>query len=202
MVRIAPPDNKNVVRGEALEELLKAARTALEKLISAISTLPVVKKNGYSECPNAKDLYDKKEEYEQQVAGYVATLQATYEFVAIELATSKLNLEKIGINTSKLQLEGPREKFTEAQYELWGIYHRARKEKAAIRSFLNRAEPILKQSQKIKFPDGKQQEPSQIPSFGPSMPNDGGDPIIDKSTNRKLDPEIKEYIDMPPARKS
>jgi hypothetical protein len=202
MVIIASSSNNEVVRGTALEQLLKAATSVLEKLISKIRSLPVVKKNGNSECPFAKEWYMKKEEYQRKLSGYITTLQKTYEIVSVEFATSQLNLERIGINTSKLTIEGPRKKLTNAQHELWKVYHQAGKDKTAIRDFLDRAIPILGQSQTIMFPDGKPQKPSRAPCIGPYLPNNSRAPIIDKLPKQELDSEIKDYIDMPPTRKS
>ena len=185
-------------RGECVRHRAELAG-AIQELEQQQSQLPIVDKDGSSECPFAEELYAQKEEAEQKVIERLEH-QRTVCLPAIEtaLAWRKGQLDSVLADGARLLTAGPQDGYHQAEGEAERELATLRRAKQETLELITRAEQALQRSMQKKFPGRAPRrpyrpgQPSPPPRPGARVPSRG------RTAPAPPPPGIKDLIDMGP----
>jgi hypothetical protein len=146
-----------VPRGQPLRNELANISGLVEKLESAVSSLPYVGADGSSECPFAESLFAQKEDLEMEVSDKVHTLANYLRQLDAAILESRKRSKKIQADYGLLNRQEPQDWYAEAvrreQERILGLQD----DQDAVSLTLTKAKAVLAMSAKVKFPGKKPQ---------------------------------------------
>jgi len=154
---------------KAVEEYLGRAEQKAEELWQALDSLPEVDEEGGSDCPFAKELYEKKEALQQEVETALHTLKEYSEEVQKEIVRVKGNMVVISSREDQLHGDRAREHFSEAEVKLAAQYKRLLRLRDRIQEVIEKIEDVIRAARSRVFPGG-QREGAKTPAH----PVEGG----------------------------
>jgi hypothetical protein len=158
---------------ESIDSDTRQMDALLKKLEQKASVLPKVEKDGYSECPFARDLYSVKEEAEEKVTTHLKKLRRNVAVLKKEIYKCKKNLQLIQSDANHLHLEDTIRNYAIAEGSLERYYTKAVDLKPMLDERIAHAIEMLNKTKGKKWPLGKAGKSSDtyVPAFrwiGPS----------------------------------
>lgn len=142
MIYESKPKEKAVCIAEAESAIVKVKKL-YENLKNAISHLPSVDKNGYSECPFAEELYKKKQQAAESLSFQMRKLDKYLKWVEDQILKCTNNLIIVSANADKLNGDWPKKDFTDTEVRLAGIYKRLVKLKCQLKRLICESQELL-----------------------------------------------------------
>jgi hypothetical protein len=129
----------------------------IDRLESAVSSLPYVRADGSSECRFAENCYVEKEELETEVSGRINVLTDYVAQLDDELRRCQGELTKIEVDHAKLKRREPQAHYGDAGRYARDSCQRAQDDRDAVSMVLTKAKAVLAMSRGRVFPGRKPQ---------------------------------------------
>lgn len=105
----------NLFRQVPSMDSIEYIKRQMENLESHLRALPLVDEQGISECPFAKELYERKEnEFEPKLEEAINSLHEDIREVSMHIDRVKENMNEIQNKASFLNLDEPKQKYDQA----------------------------------------------------------------------------------------
>lgn len=140
-------------RGDTLTAYLSQTATLTDRLDSSVHSLPHVDPDGSSDCPFAQELYDRKEQLEDQLANHVEFFHRCREILAVELDQARQALDQIAVDKGTLQMTQPIDCYSAAEIQQRDHCYGLQQDLKAIETALDKAERVLAVSRTKKYPN-------------------------------------------------
>ena len=160
----APP-----VSLERLDSSMQSLRSALDKLKSKTDVLPLVEKDGSSECPFAEDLYADKEEALENAEKCLQGARGYLPLLDREITRCSRNLSTISADKGNLHDENAKDQYQSALEAQKRIYQKKVESKKELLKLLQQAEQLLSKARAKNYPGKKPEK-----QFRPPLPAWGG----------------------------
>lgn len=151
---------KNITMAE-VESFLGHTESCIKKIDRAVSVLPKVEKNGSSECPFAKELYQKKQEAQDKVASCMKTLAEHQGWVKDQIGKCKDNLVVVSANADRLNNDLPQQQFTDAEVKLAATYKKLVRLKVKVEKTIKKCQKAIQRASKKNYPDDTEKDDVQ-----------------------------------------
>ena len=153
---------------ENLDSYIARGEDVLERLKNAVKTLPVVDKDGKSECDFAEQLYAQKEEAEEKLVLEIRRQREFLPTIQQELRRTGHNLSIVRSNSSSLSNMEPKETLSKAVLEEEARLKKVEEQQRKINDLLQRMNSALAMSRAKKFPGRTPRKPQAGFSSAPS----------------------------------
>lgn len=187
------PHDKKTITMDEVESFLQHVASCIEALRNAVSFLPKVDEQGNSDCPFAKELYEKKEKAQEEVAACIDRLHEYEKWTDDQIKRCLNNLTVISANAERLNSDLPRRDFTEAEAEAAALYKRLARLRLKIKKAIKKCRQAIKEASQKKYPDT-----GEDGGFVPAGPDDPDDPFEDEPSDQQMDESLQEMLRMGP----
>ncbi len=170
----SPGRGRSVPRGKELKHYLEGAARTVRELKDALQRLPRVDARGRSDCPDAEDLYARKETLEREVIRIVETLGMYMAELGEQLRSCERNLARTGAATGRLKRAEARGPMTQAQDELWSECTQLRQDIHDCSALHQEAKAVARASFTKKFPGREPRRGTGFPAAPPRQPGGTG----------------------------
>jgi hypothetical protein len=184
------PQDKKTITVKEVESFLHHVASCIKTLLSAVGFLPKVDEQGNSDCPFAKELYEKKEKAQEEVAACVDRLHEYEKWTDDQIKRCLNNLVVISANADRLNSDLPRQEFTEAEVKAAVLYKRLIGLRLKIRKATKKCHQAIKEASRKKYPDAGNDEGS--------VPDGPTDRPEDEPSDEQMDEFLREMLRMGP----
>jgi hypothetical protein len=182
--------DKKTISIKDIESFLQHAASCIETLRNAVSFLPKVDEKGNSDCPFAKELYEKKEKAQEEVASCIDRLHEYEKWTDDQIKRCLNNLTVISANADRLNSDLPRRDFTEAEAKAAALYKRLVRLRLKIRKAIKKCQKAIKEASQKKYPDAGED--------GDYVSDDLSDSPEDESSDEQMDEFLHDMLRMGP----
>ncbi|HBG25748.1 MAG: hypothetical protein A2Y10_20275 [Planctomycetes bacterium GWF2_41_51] len=141
-----------------VESILQHTESCIGNLDSAAGQLPRVEEDGSSECPFAKELYDKKEEAQKKVEACLNRLHECHKWCMEQINKCKNNLVIVSANADRLNDDLPLQDFTEAEVKLSAMYKKVIRLNEKIEKMVKKCQKAIQHASQKQFPSDVEED--------------------------------------------
>ena len=145
-------EQEKIITIPEVKSFLEHTELCIEALNQAVSQLPKVDEESQLENPFIKELYQKKEEAQKQLAGCRNKLFKYRKWVIDQIKKCKDNLVIVSANADRLNNDLPQQEFTDAEIKLAAIYKKLVRLKVNIEKTIKKSEKAIQQASGKRYP--------------------------------------------------
>lgn len=183
------PVKKEEITIQQIESHLESCQRLLDKLKSAVGALPRVDENGHSDCPFAAELYQKKEDAQQQVVACMRKLSEYDQWLQKEIKHCAGNLVIISAQGDRLNNDLPRRDFSDAEVALAATYKKLICLREKVKILIQHCKHAISQASQKQFPgilpDAASPRPGQETPSSSDLAEDQMDETIRKMLRKE-----------------
>lgn len=168
-----------------VESHIRKAQSSIQELLTAARQLPKIEKDGSSECPFAKELYEKKEEAQKHAVSCQQQLYECLQWVQEQIQGCSNDLAVISAHQSQLHKDQPRDHYSDAEGKLAAQYNKLVKLKEEIEKTIEEIQKAIIEASQKQYPGKNSQASMSFPkSDTQSFDHPSG--VSDAGQNRQL----------------